>query len=69
VRVLHGAQVNRIDWWGWYPLHHAAFKGLATVCRELVRLGASIDCVNRDGSTPLMLAARHGRSRGFWFRV
>jgi hypothetical protein len=32
------ACVNRSDWWGWYPLHHAAFKGLALVCRELVHV-------------------------------
>jgi len=59
--VHFGAQFNRSDWWGWYPLHHAAFKGLGTVCRELVKLGADIDCTNRDGTTPLMIAARHGR--------
>jgi len=59
--VHFGAQMTRSDWWGWYPLHHAAFRGLTTVCRELVKLGADINCGNRDGSTPVMLAARHGR--------
>ena len=59
--IYFGAQHNRSDWWGWYPLHHAAFKGLTMVCRELVKVGAHVDARNRDGSTALMLAARHGR--------
>ena len=36
--ICYVASVNRSDWWGWYPLHHAAFKGLALVCRELVHV-------------------------------
>ena len=59
--IHFGALCNRSDWWGWYPLHHAAFKGLASVCRQLVQTGADIDCVNRDGCTPIMVAARYGR--------
>ena len=33
-------------------LHFAAFKGFARVCRKLVRLGADINAVNRDGAPP-----------------
>ena len=37
---------------GWSVLHFAAFKGFARVCRKLVRLGADINAVNRDGAPP-----------------
>ena len=38
--------------YGWSVLHYAAFKGFARVCRKLVRLGADINAVNRDGAPP-----------------
>lgn len=52
-----GAQVRRP---GWTPAHYAATGPNVQVLAFLLDRGADIDAVAPNGSTPLMMAARHG---------
>jgi ankyrin repeat protein len=69
--------VDERDDRGWAPLHHAAARGEAEVCRNLFHMGADPDSrtgvlvrdgdLRRDwyyepGETPLMLATENGHS-------
>lgn len=51
-----GAQLNRE---GWTPLHYAASGPGTEVAQWLLEQGAAIDAPSPNGSTPLMMAARH----------
>ena len=42
------------------PLHHAAARGDADLCRVLLDAGADVDKANEEGDTPLLLALRAG---------
>jgi len=48
---------------GWTFLHQAAFFGAAPVCRELIRLGANVDALARDGQTPETVATCRGHDQ------
>ena len=51
------------DWAGSSPLHWAAFSGNARVVEMLLKVGAKVNAHNqRDGSLPIHLAARYGKS-------
>lgn len=51
------------DWAGSTPLHWAAYSGNARVVLHLLCEGAKVDAQNRrDGSMPIHLAARYGRT-------
>jgi ankyrin repeat protein len=43
------------------PLHWAAQRGQVESCERLLSLGAEKDAVASDGTTPLLVAASHGR--------
>jgi hypothetical protein len=45
---------------GYRPLHYAAYRGHAPLCRVLLRAGAAVDARNDAGCTPLFLAAQQG---------
>ena len=47
---------------GAYPLHLAAYYGLASVISNLVREGGSVDCRDSLGTTPLMYATSGGHA-------
>lgn len=52
-----GARVDNPD--GWTALHYAASGGHAEVARMLILRGANLDARSANGTTPVMLAARH----------
>ena len=45
------------------PLHAAAFAGHAEVVEALLAAQAAIDCVDKDGNTPLLVATRQGQHK------
>ena len=47
------------DVYGRNMLHSACVEGSVTLANALLRLGANIDCPDRRGATPLMLAVAH----------
>jgi ankyrin repeat protein len=54
--IEHGAQINRP---GWTPLHYAAVGGSKEIVLRLLEESAYIDAASPNGTTPLMMAARH----------
>jgi hypothetical protein len=54
-----GAQINRE---GWTPLHYAATGGHMPMTRWLLEQSAYIDAESPNRTTPLMMAARQGRT-------
>ena len=44
----------------WTFLHQAAYFGNELACRELIKLGASVDCVTHDSCTPADIAEKRG---------
>lgn len=54
--VKRGAEVNRPNW---TPLHYAASAGHVPIIRHLIDHFAYIDAQSPNGTTPLMMAARH----------
>jgi ankyrin repeat protein len=54
--ITRGAEVNRP---GWTPLHYAASGGHVPVIDALLEAHAFIDAQSPNGTTPLMMAARH----------
>jgi len=54
-----GAQINRE---GWTPLHYAATGGHVPMTRWLLEQSAYIDAESPNRTTPLMMAARQGRT-------
>ncbi len=57
----HGAQINR-DGDEWGALHYATFAGHEDVARLLIEKGANVNARTPNESTPLMLAAREGKT-------
>lgn len=47
----------------WRPLHVAAFRGQSEAIEKLLDYGVNINCVNRDGNTPLIFSVNHGSLR------
>ena len=45
----------------WTPLYLAVQQGSEAAAARLLEACAEVDAVDKDGSTPLMLAARKGR--------
>ncbi|BFZ64693.1 carboxypeptidase Y-deficient [Saitoella coloradoensis] len=41
---------------GWYPLHHAAYRGEVHIVRELLEAGADVNAVDKESETALMKA-------------
>ena len=52
---------NRPSFFGWTPLHHAAFFGHAPVACELLMHGAEMNAQNPIGLTPIGSAMFNGR--------
>ena len=55
--------VNARDSSNWTALHYAAYDDRAKCADALIRVGAGINSVTADGSTPLMLAAAAGKEK------
>lgn len=60
--IARGANVNHLDGHGFSPLHWAAnvYFGDTAMVELLLRLGADPTLRNKEGQTPVDLAARHG---------
>lgn len=52
------AEVNVKDENGWAPLHYAAQSGNCDMVLLLLKNDASIDCLNIQSQTPLIIAAK-----------
>lgn len=52
--------VNRLDSWGYAPLHHVAERGESACLKILIDSGAMLDVSTRKGDTALHLAAEAG---------
>ena len=57
--IGRGAEVNHP---GWTPLHYAASTGQQSVIEYLLEQHAYIDAASKNGTTPLMMAARANRA-------
>ncbi|MGB7184526.1 MAG: ankyrin repeat domain-containing protein [Burkholderiaceae bacterium] len=55
--IRRGAKINRE---GWTPLHAAVRSGQANIVNLLIQSGAHLNAKAKDGSTPMILAARFG---------
>ncbi|GHB07904.1 ankyrin repeat domain-containing protein [Modicisalibacter luteus] len=58
--IEHGASPNIPNQKGWWPLHTAADRGNAELCKHLMDRGANPDQRINGSSTPLILAAGEG---------
>lgn len=58
--LRHGANPAARDEAGNTCLFYAATGGNKALCRRMLKLGNSVDAANRDGVTPLMMAAYEG---------
>ena len=47
---------------GQYPMHWACVNGHVSVVDILIKAGASIDCVDNKGCTPLIVACQYGKT-------
>ncbi|NXL84218.1 ASB3 protein, partial [Alectura lathami] len=58
----HGASVGGShSWSGWNSLHQAAFQEYTEIMDILLEKGASIECKDDFGITPLFVAAQYGK--------
>ena len=56
-RLLNeGVDPNNRDWFGWTPLHHAAWYGDDKIVKLLLNSGANKDIMSLDNVTPLIIA-------------
>ena len=58
--VVHGADVEISDHWGWTPLHFAAYHGNEEVAQNLLEAGANVCAVTKEWnpSIPRILGTR-----------
>ncbi|NXJ93323.1 ASB3 protein, partial [Corythaixoides concolor] len=60
--LQHGADVQGPhSWSGWNSLHQASFQGCTEIMKILLEKGASKECVDDFGITPLFVAAQYGQ--------
>ncbi|KFV05221.1 Ankyrin repeat and SOCS box protein 3 [Tauraco erythrolophus] len=60
--LQHGANVKGPhSWSGWNSLHQASFQGCTEIMKILLEKGASEECVDDFGITPLFVAAQYGQ--------
>ncbi|NXF04265.1 ASB3 protein, partial [Smithornis capensis] len=60
--VQHGANVEGPHCWsGWNSLHQASFQGSTEIMKILLEKGASKNCRDDFGITPLFVAAQYGQ--------
>ncbi|KAM6086491.1 ankyrin repeat and SOCS box protein 3 isoform 1-T3 [Theristicus caerulescens] len=60
--LQHGANVmGPHSWCGWNSLHQASFQGCTEIMKILLEKGASKECKDDFGITPLFVAAQYGR--------
>lgn len=61
INLSNGYDINCVDIRGDTILHAAAARGDLNLVQFLLKQGAQVDIVNRDGETPLLNAARYNR--------
>ncbi|XP_010135047.1 PREDICTED: ankyrin repeat and SOCS box protein 3-like [Buceros rhinoceros silvestris] len=60
--LQHGANVEGPHCWsGWNSLHQASFQGYTEIMEVLLENGASKECKDDFGITPLFVAAQYGK--------
>ncbi|KAF1466283.1 Ankyrin repeat and SOCS box protein 3, partial [Eudyptes chrysocome] len=60
--LQHGANVKGPhSWSGWNSLHQASFQGCTEIMKILLEKGASKECKDDFGITPLFVAAQYGK--------
>ncbi|NWR72733.1 ASB3 protein, partial [Centropus unirufus] len=60
--IQHGANVKGPhSWSGWNSLHEASFQGRTEIMQILLEKGASKECKDNFGITPLFVAAQYGK--------
>ncbi|NXJ85387.1 ASB3 protein, partial [Trogon melanurus] len=60
--LQHGASVEGShSWSGWNSLHQASFQGCTEIMEVLLEKGASKECQDDFGITPLFVAAQYGK--------
>ncbi|KAM9239915.1 Ankyrin repeat and SOCS box protein 3 [Leptosomus discolor] len=60
--LQHGANVEGPhSWSGWNSLHQASFQGCTEIMKVLLEKGASKECKDDFGITPLFVAAQYGK--------
>ncbi|KFW64039.1 Ankyrin repeat and SOCS box protein 3 [Pygoscelis adeliae] len=60
--LQHGADVKGPhSWSGWNSLHQASFQGCTEIMKILLEKGASKECKDDFGITPLFVAAQYGK--------
>ncbi|XP_069706374.1 ankyrin repeat and SOCS box protein 3 [Phaenicophaeus curvirostris] len=60
--IQHGANVKGPhSWSGWNSLHEASFQGYTEIMKILLEKGASKECKDNFGITPLFVAAQYGK--------
>ncbi|EKD69022.1 MAG: hypothetical protein ACD_47C00305G0001, partial [uncultured bacterium] len=64
VKILadHGADLNRLNIFGYNALHHVAKTGNVEMIEVLLKMGCLIDCKSFSGDTALQWALRAGQS-------
>lgn len=61
--LAFGGSVNQRCHRGWTALHEAVRRGNTQLCEILLQARAAIDATSAYGITPLIEAARHGRTK------
>mmetsp|Transcript_25642 Transcript_25642/g.51210 ORF Transcript_25642/g.51210 Transcript_25642/m.51210 type:complete len:471 (+) Transcript_25642:186-1598(+) len=59
ILVEEGADVNKLDFHNYSPLHYAVIWGWTEICEYLVEKGADIEQIDIVGDNCLMLACKH----------